>query len=259
MKLPNFSTKKEKFNYLVKNKKELIELKKATMKSTDCFGGVSSEESAIKLLNTNYKDDVASGQIKRTIIGNTYNWMDSHDDVHLDGLFSKSISERKDKIFHLHDHEYKLTSKVGTPQNIYEKVIFWLDLGINVTGQTMALMMDSNIEKNFNPQIFSEYLKGEIKQHSVGMVYQKLDLAINDPDEKEAFAVWNKVINKLGNKEKALEQGYFWAITEAKLIEISCVLEGSNELTPTITNESKLPPIHEVKSINYEYLVNNLK
>ena len=259
MKLPEFNTQKEKFAYLVKNKKELIELKKATMKFTDHFGVAAAEESAAKVLNTHYVDDIASGVIKRTIIGNTYYWMDSHDDVHLDNLFSKSISEKKDKIFHLHDHEYKITSKVGTPVSIYEKSVSWVDLGVNVAGSTMALMMDSNIQKDFNPLIFGQYLSKEINQHSVGMVYVKLDIAINDPSEKEAFAVWNKVINRVGNKEKAIEQGYFFAVSEAKLIEISAVLQGSNELTPTVVNEVKMPPINRSKGINYDYIVNNLK
>ena len=37
-----------------------------------------------------------------------------------------------------------------------------------------------------------------------------------------------------GNQAAATELGFFWAVSEAKLIEISCVLEGSNTLTPTL-------------------------
>jgi hypothetical protein len=37
----------------------------------------------------------------------------------------------------------------------------------------------------------------------------------------------------IANKSAADEKGYFWAVTEAKLIEISAVVIGSNRITPT--------------------------
>jgi len=42
---------------------------------------------------------------------------------------------------------------------------------------------------------------------------------------------------------QSIEQGYFWAVKEAKLIEISAVLEGSNELTPTIDAKNTHEPL----------------
>jgi len=45
-----------------------------------------------------YEDDEEKGVLKRTIVLNTYNWLDSHGDVHLTGTFGKSISERGNKI-----------------------------------------------------------------------------------------------------------------------------------------------------------------
>ena len=53
------------------------------------------------------EDDV----LKRTIIGNTYNWLDNHGDVHLSGCLAKSISERTP--FFLADHKHDVTAKVG--------------------------------------------------------------------------------------------------------------------------------------------------
>jgi len=234
--IPEFKTQKEKFAYLVKNKKELAELKKVEIKFTDPF--IISEKEVNKALTTSFKDDIASGVIKRTIIGNTYNWMDSHDDVLCDNCFDKSIKDRgADKIFHLHDHKREITAKVGTPAAVYEKVVSWRDLGINKDGKTMALFMDSNIKKSYNDKMFDQYLSDEVDQHSVGMYYVTLELAINDVEEKEEYAAWLKYIDGIGNKEKALERGYFWAVKEAKLVEISAVLAGSNELTGTIPNK----------------------
>jgi len=198
-----FSTQKEKIQFLVQNKTELIAFKKAVMKLSEPFGTSIFQAATIKILNTNYKDDLESGQIKRTIIANTYNWMDNHDDVHLDGVFSKSIGEKQDKIWHLHDHEQKITAKVGKPINIYEKNIDWTDVGVEKIGNTMSLFMDSNIIKEYNPIVFGQYLSKEVNQHSVGMVYVKLDLAVNDSEMKDEYVQWNKYINLIGNKEKA--------------------------------------------------------
>src|SRR3989304_7205037 len=164
MKLPEHKTVAERIAFLVANKKELIELKKAAIKFTD-YVSMGESQPITKARNSSQSDDINSGIIKRTIIGNTYNWMDSHSDVHLDGTFTKSISERQDKIFHLHDHEQKITAKVGKPTKIYEKQVSWQDMGVNMPGNTMALMMDSNISKDMNAQVFGQYLSKEINQH----------------------------------------------------------------------------------------------
>ena len=262
MKLPEFKTIAERIAYLVRNKKELTEMKKAAIKLTDCYGVGLAEALAMKALNTHHVDDLPSGVIKRTIIGNTYNWMDSHSDVHGDSVFSKSIEERGDKVFHLRDHEQKISAKVGKPVKIYEKEVAWKDLGVDHPGKTVALFMDSEIIKDYNPQVFGQYLRKEVDQHSVGMIYVKIELAVNDPEMKVEYAVWNKVINNIANKQRAIDQGFFWFVGEAKLIEISAVLAGSNELTPTVNNEKEMPKVEaEVvaeKGIDYGALVNKL-
>jgi hypothetical protein len=245
---------------VIANKQELIALKKANAKKfTDAVSFDITENKTVIKAEPNGLEDTEN-VIYRTIVGNTYNWMDSHDDVHINGLFGKSISENKTKILHLHDHLYRLTAKVGKPLDIYEKELNWTDLGVAKPGNTMALMMDSEIKKALNNQIFDFYKEGEINQHSVGMSYVKIFLAINSEKEKEEFATWNKYFNMIGNKERALEKGYFWAVTEAKLFEISAVISGSNELTPTI-EPIKFTPMEEPKNkeLDYEYLINNIK
>ena len=228
-----FATKKEEIDYLVKHNKEIIEFKKAVVKHTTPTTTDKESSSTFKALSTSKEHDT-DNVIKRTVIGNTYNWLDSHGDVHLDGTFGKSISERQNKIWHLHDHEQKITAKVGIPSKIYEENVSWSDLGIKKAGTTTALMMDSDIRKDYNNLIFQEYKDGNIDQHSVGMYYVKIDFAVNDKDHKAEFKTWNDNIEKIGNREKAEELGYFYAVKEAKLVEISAVLQGSNELTPTI-------------------------
>jgi len=259
-----FATKKEEIDYLVKHNKEIIEFKKAVVKhTTPTTTEIENPSVKFKALSTSKEHDTDS-TIKRTVIGNTYNWLDSHGDVHLDGTFGKSISERQNKIWHLHDHEQKITAKVGNPSKIYEETVEWSDLGIKKAGTTTALMMDSDIRKDYNNLIFQEYKDGNIDQHSVGMYYVKIDFAVNDKDHKAEFKTWKANIDKIGNKEKAEELGYFYAVKEAKLVEISAVLQGSNELTPTIEAkdiepEQSTQPNEPEESTQHKNKNNNLR
>jgi hypothetical protein len=219
---------------LIERKSELIALKKGELKTVK--GGLSVLVVG-NITKGVFEDSDTS--LKRTIIGNTYNWMDSHDDVHAKGVFTKTIKERGDNVFHLHDHEFKITSKVGEPLKVYEDMVSWKDLGVDKAGETQALFMDSEILKSYNERIFNEYKNGKITQHSVGMQYVKIDLAVNDSRYEDEYKVWSDNIDQIGNRELAEEKGYFWLVREAKLVEISAVLMGSNTLTPTINEPSK--------------------
>lgn len=230
-----FENSKDFYSYLISNKSEILDTKKQSFKKCDGVS-VNDNNSIVKSLQTNNIDDLSSGVIKRTVIGNTYNWLDSHGDVHLDGTFSNSIKQRGDKVRHYHDHIQQISAKVGEFEKVYEKTVNWSDLGIEKKGTTTVLLGNSNIEKSYNSGVFSQYLKNKIDQHSVGMYYVKIDIAINDEEYPQEKALFDSIIDKIGNKEKALELGYFFAVKEAKLIEISAVPNGSNEITQTIEN-----------------------
>src|SRR5690606_2655782 len=86
--------------------------------------------------------------------------------------------------------------------------------------------------------MFEKYVKGKVKNHSVGMRYVKAFLAINEPRYKEEYEIWEKYYPQIANKSVADERGYFFAVTEAKVVEGSAVLKGSNEYTPTTSIEA---------------------
>lgn len=252
---------KDAFKFLKENKAVIYDLKKTDLKLAECvvIGAGVLGTSVIKQTGANmnkylYENDDANGILKRTIVANTYHWLDSHDDVHLSGLFGKSIQERGKRILHLHDHKRELGAKVGDPISWSEETLTWAELGITpiavdpltspATKTTQALLLKSNILKRYNPQVYEMYLNDEIDQHSVGMRYVKFDLAINEPEDayyKEEYAIWKEVFPKLGNQQKAFDQGYFFAVKEAILIENSAVLLGANELTPVLGN--KIEPL----------------
>jgi hypothetical protein len=72
------------------------------------------------------------------------------------------------------------------------------------------------------------------------MRYVKMELALNSDSkwDVEEKAIWDKYYNEIANKEVADQRGYFWAVSEAKIVEGSAVVKGSNYATPTISIEA---------------------
>lgn len=238
--MKEFRTKADLFKYLVENKSDIISFKKSAVKFSDVVTFFPETlEPVVTKAKYPYDNNEEKGVLKRTIVANTYNWMDSHSDVHLSGIFTESIKQKGVKIFHLNSHMLDFAAKIGKPTAVYEKQISWRELGQGKTGMTEALFVESEIRKSYNETMYNAYLSDEVDQHSVGMQYSKIALAVNDeenyPKEHEE---WEKHIAKIGNRSAAEKQGFFWAVYEAKLVEVSAVLLGSNELTPTLGNKA---------------------
>jgi hypothetical protein len=242
----SFKTQKELFAYLVGEKDLVLSQKKSITKLAE--GGLSAvfhnEEKEIfttkaKPLYENNKD---AGILKRTVLANTYWWMDSHSDVHLgrgseeeSAIFTESIKGRASKIFPIDQHNYSLDGRMGKTLNIYEAPISWRALGVGKTGMTEGLFADAQIEKRKNPSRYEDYLNDEVDQHSVGMRYIDIQLAVNDENEyPKEHAIYQKYISKIGNRASVEKQGFFFAVGKAHLGEYSAVIAGSNELTPTM-------------------------
>lgn len=238
MEIPNFETKKELFDYLKTNKTLLIKSKKAAgLKKADpiLVSYAPNQTDKAATINPNSIDKM---QVVAVI--NTTGIMDSHKDVHIPGIWTKSLKENKNIIL-LQEHKMDFDHMISDQVKATADDVQWKDLGFNFTGKTQALTFKADIEKTDNEAMFKRYARGIVKEHSVGMQYVKIDLAINsDEDEyKEENATWEKYIDAVINRKDAEENGYFWAVTEAKVIEGSAVLKGSNSFTPTRSVEAK--------------------
>jgi len=238
-----FSSQEELFKALKENKPSLIALKKSTEKRADSISYVNSEVKDVVVTNKEENGgntEVDKLQVK--VVINTTNFIDSHSDLHINGIWNKSVSDNSNKGFlHLQEHDRDFDKVISDNAKGYVESISWKSLGLPYNGKTEALIFDSIIEKKRNEFMFKQYSNGWVKNHSVGMRYVKIDLAINsesewDKDEKE---VWDKYYNVIANKEVADERGYFWVVSEAKIIEGSAVVMGSNSATPTISVENK--------------------
>lgn len=239
MRLPEFETKSELFDYLRKNKKLLVKAKKSAIKYADAMvykpSLFQTKDGAIKSIElTDGAQDIES--IIAKLVINTTNLMDSHSDVHIPGLWKKTISEQK-SIYLLQEHSMKFESVISDEVKASTAKYSFKDLGYpELKGQTEALIFDAVISEDRNEFMFEQYLNGWVKNHSVGMQYVQLLLCINSESKMDAEekANWDKYYPMIANSEVADEQGYFWAVLEAKLIEGSAVLKGSNYATPTL-------------------------
>jgi len=245
-----FKSQSDLFKYLVEEKELVFSQKKSITKRAE--GGLSATFATLWEMPKNtahkakplYENDKEAGILKRTILANTYWWMDSHSDVHLGrgdageegtAVFTNSIKGREKKIPPIDQHNYSLDGRMGKTLKLYEAPISWRALGVGKTGMTEGLFADAEIHKDMNERRYKDYLNDEIDQHSVGMNYVDIQLAVNDPEDyPKEYAVFQKYIAKLGNRQEAERKGYFFAVAEAKLGEYSAVIAGSNELTPTM-------------------------
>ena len=237
-----FNSQEELFKALKENKQSLVALKKSTEKRADSISYVNSETSN---LITNKEENGTNTEIDKLqvkVVINTTNFIDSHNDLHINGIWNKSVSDNANKGFlHLQEHERDFDKVISDNAKGYVESVSWKSLGLPYNGKTEALIFDSLIEKKRNEFMFKQYANGWVKNHSVGMRYVKIDLAINsdaewDKTEKELFDKYYPVV---ANKEVADERGYFWVVSEAKIIEGSAVVMGSNSATPTLSVENK--------------------
>lgn len=222
---------------IIKNKEELIAIRKMAVKYSDSVSTlpIKNVSETIKIALNEEEDS-----IYKRVIANTYYWLDSHGDVHVKGCFTKSIKENQKRIYHFDSHKHSFSLKVANVKSVKEIAIKWVDLGIEKEGKTICVVGESELIEEYNKQLYDAYKNNEVTQHSVGMLYVKMDLAVNNPTEIEYYKNWNEIYPLLGNQKEADSRGYFWIIREAMLKEYSSVLwDGSNSLTPTLENKNE--------------------
>lgn len=245
-----FQTQKELLGAFKKHLSKIKLAKKSTLKFSDAFGGslflpsvASKQEGEPKRLE--YGDKVYP-------VINTTKYLDSHMDVHLDGIWNKSVQEQAGKVALITNHEYKIGSVIAFPEDVTPlvKVMPWKSLGKEYEGETEALIFDATLKEDASDIGFKMYQNKRAVQHSVCMEYVKFELAILSDDEewKQERANWEKYLPLVVNPEKAIKYGYFWAVQEAKIYrEGSMVLQGSNDVTPTLYSigADKITPAKE--------------
>lgn len=236
--IPDNLTGKSLFDFLIKNKSQLIATKKASVKYTDSIicqpSIITSVKTATQKAAGDPEDAMGAGTILVKVVGNTAWFCDSQFDVLTDTCYDKSIKDKGTLIPHIADHVHTSTNHVGDVKAVYTQKISLKDLGLTLPGSTTCFVMETNVRADYNEDTYKFYKNGKINQHSIGLQYVSIGMCINDKDYLPEFELWKKYYDKVINKDVIDQRGYFWIVPEIKIMENSCVLFGANPLTPTL-------------------------
>lgn len=269
----DFPTQKELFDAIAENSNEIIALKK---KAT--FKGF--EKHQVSVLGMPYKELNSTKavsvpfEVKEDFIYpviSTTNYMDSHNDVHFNGCFNRTVSHQKGKVMYCTDHELKLSSIVSLQPHteMFVSDIPWGLVGKDFIGNTQGLTFAID-KANVRIADILEIIEKQWMQfeNSIRMIYKDIRVGINSTDKDLAAQkrYWDSRINSIVNKEKAMELGYFYGVEELSIDrEGSLVVAGgSNDATSIITLElvngtSKAIPAGPVNTTSqksvYDFLI----
>lgn len=236
-----FATKRDMFIALKENKDTIIGIKKSAVKFSDPISFTAKDISATKAEKSD--STVKIGDFIYPVI-NTTNYLDSHGDVHLDGIWNKSLTEQNGKVYYIINHELEIGKVISYPKDVTPMVMdmSWKELGLPYEGTTQALVFKARLTDKSNPDALKAIIDKEALENSIRMMYVSMKLCIDSNDEelKEEKKDFYNYLPIIANKETVIERGYYWAITEAKIFkEGSAVLFGSNDATPILYNLDK--------------------
>ncbi len=236
-----FNSIQELHKHLIDNKKSIMMQRKSAIKEADSIPFVSVSFKGEEVVKSeSVSEQLDNGTINVKVVINTTNLIDSHMDMHVKGIWKKSLSDNNKKKL-LDNHSRRFEDVISSEAIASTKSMSWKSLGYPYEGNTEALIFDTTIYANRNEKMFVQYKNGWVDNHSVGMQYVNYELCVNSEEKwaAEEKAAWDKYYPMAVNKEVADEYGYFYAVTEAKVAEGSAVVFGSNYATPTLSVKSK--------------------
>ncbi|MFL1896789.1 hypothetical protein ACJRPK_13870 [Aquimarina sp. 2-A2] len=251
--LPELKDQKALFSYLKSNRKSLIAQKCSSQIKSENFdyGCISLKANSKDKIGSevtksfSVKAELRDDEIQVDAIANMAGWADSYMDVLIPDCWDRTIKEKgasnKQLIYHLKNHDYSTDAIIGSRVQMRSE---YMDLAtFNIKSdikQGQALIGNSIVKKKYDEKCFHLYSDDEIKQHSIGLRYIKIFLCMNSDEEDHSYEKgnWDKYYKYVINKDTVDSAGFFWAVTEIKLVEYSAVLYGANELT-TVQETSK--------------------
>jgi hypothetical protein len=236
-----FETKEELFKELKSNLDFITDAKKTQIQKS-CEKGISVTCKSLDLLKF-------SDQLKGIKIDDNFHYiavnstliLDSHEDLHLNNIWNKSIKEQQGKNYLVIDHELEVDKVVVRKEHIemfVAKIPFAL-LGKPYDGDTQALIYKVPKSQVKHATVKEWLESGDDIEASVRMQYVTFVLCMdsNDPDDKTYKENYDLYYPMIANKEDFEYISYFFAIKEAKNVrESSLVIFGSNSTTGQITN-----------------------
>lgn len=243
----DFESKESLFKALKAHKSDIVAFKKAqTYKS--CEKGVSITAKPLDYLKLSTQEkSIPLDDSYYYIAVNSTRILDSHLDLHLDGIWNKTTKEQQGKNYLVDSHELSVGNTIAKKEHVemFTAKIPFSMLGKQYEGETEALIYKIRKDKVIH-QIARDWLEsGDDIEASVRMQYTDIVFALNS-DAKEDVRekkTYDELIKIIANKDDFdSEIMYFWGIKQAKnVMESSLVLFASNDSTGPI-NDNKQEP-----------------
>ena len=267
-----FESKSDLFKALVENESFIIDAKKSQVyKSFEKGLQVVSDQKTIEKAFKDAEKGIKFDSDYYYFVVNSANYLDSHNDMHVDGNWNKSVKDQNGKVYLVWHHDFSKTENIiAFPEDIemMTSKVAWNLLGKAYDGETYSLIYKVKKDKIVNENVSKWLKEGRKLQLSVRMQYIKLETAFNSDDEDYAKQAENyqKYYPLIANKDEFKEIEYFFIVKEAKnVMESSLLPFGSNSATAEISqteNKSEADNItseQEEPSIDTQKVEQSLK
>ena len=267
-----FESKSDLFKALVENESFIIDAKKSQVyKSFEKGLQVVSDQKTIEKAFNDSEKGIKFDSDYYYFVVNSANYLDSHNDMHVDGNWNKSVKDQNGKVYLVWHHDFSKTENIiAFPEDIemMTSKVAWSLLGKSYEGETYSLIYKVKKDKIVNENVSKWLKEGRKLQLSVRMQYIKLETAFNSDDEDYSKQTenYNKYYPLIANKDEFKEIEYFFIVKEAKnVMESSLLPFGSNSATAEISqteNKSEADNItseQEEPSIDTQKVEQSLK
>jgi len=242
-----FVDKKGMFTALKGAKDQIISKKKSQVyKSFEKGISVKAKPIDITKVSETIKEDFKDNNYYYIVV-NTTKILDSHIDLHVDGIWNRTAKNQNGRNYLVDTHDMSMMTTIARKENVeilVQEIPFSL-IGSRLKGNTQALIYKIPKDKIVMP-LAKEWLdSGDDIEASVRMQYVQIELAMDSESPEDEFykSNFDEYVNQIANKsdyeEEYGEISYFWVVKEAKNTgESSLVLQGSNSETGQIQIDS---------------------
>lgn len=262
----SFDTKEQLFVELKKHVPELIKLKKEAVQKS-CDKGISVSCKPIKEFKGDSTEKAASFEIDDDyyyIAVNSCWVLDSHDDLHIKGIWDDDTEQGE--VFLLVDHDTSMDCVVVKKKYIerFIATVPFKSLNKPYEGSTQVLMYKFSKDKVIHEKAKEWLESGDEIEASVRMRYDDIEFAMdsNHPDDKDEKKNYDTYFPKIANKAEFEYVYYFFIIKKARNIkESSLVIFGSNSATGNVisvkADDKKIDPAEssQVNKSNFYNLI----
>ena len=234
-----FTSKEAMVAYVKENLTQIIDFKKS-VEQKSCEKGIAVQCKSLSGIRLEVADKAINTDDNYYYIAvNTTRILDSHDDLHVNGIWNKTVKDQQGKNYLVDSHDLTIGSTIVRKEHIemFVAKVTFKSLGIDYDGSTQVLVYKVRKDKVIDSKAKEWLDSGDSIQASVRMQYVDILFALdsNAPEDVKAKANYDAYIGEIANKDDFEYIPYFFIIKEAKNVrESSLVPFGSNAITGNI-------------------------